>query len=79
MTTSVTLRISNSVNPGIDQNPNRRRGVFGGFIKARIASNTTLNRSSYVFSSAFRRFASYRWEAIVSRIRTKARMIAMLT
>jgi len=63
-------------------NPIRRRGgsgSSGGAMSWRIASKTTRNWSSYLFSI----FASFRarsaWDFSNCRRRTKARMISMLT
>ena len=55
------------------QYPIRRRGIFGGSISARRASNTTLNCRSYFPSISSSRRRSSLWVASTSRILTNAR------
>jgi len=55
------------------QYPIRRRGIFGGSISARMASNTTLNCRSTFPSISSSRSTSSLWVASTSRILTNAR------
>jgi hypothetical protein len=60
-------------------NPIPRRFGSGCFIKPRIASKTTLNWRSYLFSSSNNLPAKPLCLETDSRNRTKARMISMFT
>src|SRR6266849_1326699 len=60
-------------------NPMRGFGGAGGSISSRMASKTTLNWASYLFSSAASWRASSVLERSISRKRTNVRMMAMLT
>src|SRR5437667_6582643 len=54
-------------------------GFSGGFINSRMASNTTLNWASYLFSRASSFFARSACDDSSCRKRTNARMISMFT
>ena len=60
-------------------NPILRFADDRGIIRLRIASNTTVNCSSYFSSSPSSRFARSEFDAIMWRTRTNARMIALFT
>ena len=66
------------VAPSRTWKPICRFGGAGGSISSRMASKTTLNWASYLFSSAASLRASSVFERSISRKRTNVRMIAML-
>ena len=67
------------VAPSRTWKPICRFGGAGGSVSSRMASKTTLNWASYLFSRAASLRASSVFERSISRKRTNVRMIAMLT